>query len=135
MLDRPLAECHCPIGRIVTYRCRNLETARQFGIDHHLGCRIEVVGELRLDTLPVRRIAVGEDIVLYRLFGTERLPVIILRLLLDEDVAIVGTLYPIVGNMVNHHIGFLLVDKIGALGNELLRVGGIHIERSGADTR
>ena len=62
MLDLALIESDCPVRRLVTNRRRNLEGSRQFGVDTHLVCCVQILSKLSLNAL-IRR-SIREHIVL-----------------------------------------------------------------------
>ena len=51
VLDRTFIESDCPVRRIVSYRCRDLEGSRQLGINANFLRCIQILGKFSLDAL------------------------------------------------------------------------------------
>ena len=79
-----VAEGHGPVGGVVAYRGRNLESTRQFRIHRDFRRVIEVLGEIAFDP------AIGEHPVLHALGRLIAFGLITIVAALGEDARIVS---------------------------------------------
>ena len=122
-----IAESHGPVGGIVAYRSRNLESTRQFRVHRDLRRAVEVPGEIAFC------FAVGEHPVLHALGRLISLGLITIVAARSEDARIVFAFDPVVADMVNDHVRFLLDDQTADPRDELLRIVTEHEELVRAD--
>ena len=128
--------CSCvkgdgPVGRIIANRGRNGESFGELGIDtYFIGC-IQSRGKLHF--YAVHCAAVREHIVLDGLGRLERLINALAALFSGEDVVVVCAAGHVIGDMVDDHRGFLLINHQNGFGNELFGVPPEHIKSYLAD--
>lgn len=127
---RPLSsrKCHGPVGGIVAYRSRNLESTRQFRVHRDLRRAVEVPGEIAFC------FAVGEHPVLHalgRLISLGLITIVAARVKMLESYSAFRS--KVVADMVNDHVRFLLDDQTADPRDELLRIVTEHEELVRAD--
>ena len=91
VLYRSFIEGDCPVGRIVTHRCGDVETSRQLGVDADFLGLIKILSEAALDT--VLRNPVRKHIVLNGLVGTESLIKVMRTPVSGKDAADIEYIY------------------------------------------
>ena len=128
MFNFAFFEGNRPVRVVIPDRCRNEETSRKLGVDHNLGAGIQFFHEGPFV------LAVGEDVVIDVTLGLQRLAKVFLGLLLCEDVAAVGFIDWIVGQVLDDDRRFLLVDQSGGFQDEVFRVLLVLTEHGDVDT-
>lgn len=121
VLDLAFVESDGPVGGIVADGGRDLEAAGKFGVDADFFGGIEVLSEAALDAFFGE--AIGEDIVLDGFFREEGFVEGLVAFFLGEDGAVVLAFDGVVGDVLDDHRRFLLVDELDHLGDEFFRIG------------
>ena len=108
MLHGTILKGYRPVGRIIAYRGRDVETLWQLGIYGNVGARIEVFHKLALHTLLCR--SIGKHII------HNALPALVSlvergMLLFRKDGGIVAALYLVITDVIYDDGGFLLLNQ------------------------
>ena len=121
VLDCALIERNRPVGRIVAYRCRNMESLWQLGIYCHFLCCIYLTNKLAL-ALAIREYIVYDTFLSFKSFIYRSM------FLLRKDVTVKHSFYSVVTDMLYNDCGFLLQYQPCYLADKLFRICLIHAE-------
>ena len=111
---------NCPVGGVVTHGGGNVESFRELSVDTDFVGGIQTFGKFAFDAL--LRSAIGEHIVLHGFISLECLIEVLAALVGGEDAAVVAADGLIVGDMLDDHGGFLLIDEPDDFGDKLFRI-------------
>ena len=117
MLNRSFVEGNRPVGIIMPYRCRNIESIRKFHIDCNICIRIQFRSKFLLIAGVIYDMVVQ---MLFCLHGIHtKTP---FNGQISENFCAVMVIHHIVGNMLNNRRGLFIIDKSRSLDNKFLRI-------------